>query len=111
MGGKQYAPKYVYHKVFENFRKLSTVVYQEKFNQQPLDNVLFDQLKFTCNTITFEFTENGKWPDPYAACPMELTPDIELEYAFEKLYNEAVKEKRFQVYQQLCDIGEIEDLL
>ena len=108
VAGKQYAPKYLYHKVFENFRKLSTVVYQEKFNQLPRDEVLYDQLKITCDTTTFEFTDNGKWPDPYARCPLTLTPDIEMEYAFEKLYDEAVKEKRSEVYQQLRAVGEID---
>ena len=70
--------------------------------------MLFDQLKITCNTTTFEFTDNGKWPDPYAGCPLELTPDIELEYAFQKLYDEAVEEKRSEVYRQLREEGEID---
>ena len=94
IAGKQYAPRHLYHKVFENFRRLSTVVYQKIFNQFPRDKILFDQLTHTCNTTTFEFTDNGKWPDPYAACPMDLTPDIQLEYAFQKLYDQMKPSRR-----------------
>ena len=108
VAGKQYAPRNLYHKVFENFRRLSTVVYQKTFNQRPRDENLFTQLTHTCNTCTFEFTQNGKWPDAYAPCPLEVVPDIELEYAFQKLYDEAVEEKRSEVYHQLRELGEID---
>ena len=108
IGGIGYSPEEVYYKVFENFRKLSTVVFQEIFNQFDRDEKYFNQLTLTCNNRTFEYTDNGKWPDPYAPCPLDVVPVIELEHAFQIMYNEAVSEKRKEIYKQLREEGEID---